>query len=84
MTITFFSIFLKIIQAVQPHIVAVELCRARVGILQLDEKVMFSYAKNIDYSEFLYYISTNFYINFTTTVVAVILYSNYCIVLLNL
>ncbi|XP_039302419.1 traB domain-containing protein isoform X2 [Solenopsis invicta] len=39
----------KIIQAVQPHIVAVELCRARVGILQLDEKVMFSYAKNIDY-----------------------------------
>ncbi|KYQ48492.1 TraB domain-containing protein [Trachymyrmex zeteki] len=39
----------KIIQAVQPHIVAVELCRARVGILQLDEKVLFGYAKNIDY-----------------------------------
>ncbi|KYN21895.1 Histone-lysine N-methyltransferase SETMAR [Trachymyrmex cornetzi] len=39
----------KIIQAVQPHIVAVELCRARVGILQLDEEVLFGYAKNIDY-----------------------------------
>lgn len=39
----------KIIQAVQPHIVVVELCRARVGILQLDEEVMFSYAKSIDY-----------------------------------
>ncbi|KAL6261147.1 hypothetical protein P5V15_008674 [Pogonomyrmex californicus] len=40
----------KIIQAVQPHIVVVELCRARVGILQLDEEVMFDYAKNINYS----------------------------------
>ncbi|XP_029178971.1 traB domain-containing protein isoform X2 [Nylanderia fulva] len=39
----------KVIQAVQPHIVVVELCRARVGILQLDEEVMFRYAKNIDY-----------------------------------
>ncbi|EGI59570.1 PREDICTED: traB domain-containing protein isoform X2 [Acromyrmex echinatior] len=39
----------KIIQAVQPHIVAVELCRARVGILQLDEEILFGYAKNIDY-----------------------------------
>lgn len=39
----------KIIQAVQPHIVVVELCRARAGILQLDEEAMFRYAKNIDY-----------------------------------
>ncbi|XP_070525297.1 traB domain-containing protein isoform X3 [Cardiocondyla obscurior] len=39
----------KVIQAVQPHVVVVELCRARVGILQLDEDVMFSYVKNIDY-----------------------------------
>ena len=39
----------KVIQAVQPHIVVVELCRARVGILQLDEEIMFRYAKNIDY-----------------------------------
>ncbi|XP_020277934.1 traB domain-containing protein isoform X2 [Pseudomyrmex gracilis] len=38
-----------IIQAVQPHIVVVELCRARLGILQLDEKVMFRYAQDIDY-----------------------------------
>lgn len=52
--ITFFFILLKVIQAVQPHIVVVELCRARVGILQLDEEVMFGYAKNIDYSEFLF------------------------------
>ncbi|KYM94944.1 PREDICTED: traB domain-containing protein [Cyphomyrmex costatus] len=39
----------KIIQAVQPHIVAVELCKARIGILKLDEEVLFDYAKNIDY-----------------------------------
>ncbi|KAL6431012.1 hypothetical protein ACFW04_007043 [Cataglyphis niger] len=39
----------KIIQAVQPHIVVVELCRSRVGILQLDEETMFRYAKNIDF-----------------------------------
>ncbi|XP_070157868.1 traB domain-containing protein isoform X3 [Polyergus mexicanus] len=39
----------KVIQAVQPHIVVVELCRARVGILQLDEEAMFRYAKNIDF-----------------------------------
>ena len=52
---------LKIIQAVQPHIVAVELCRARVGILQLDEEILFGYAKNIDYSEteFLYLYNTS-------------------------
>ncbi|XP_067203496.1 traB domain-containing protein isoform X2 [Linepithema humile] len=39
----------KIIQAVQPHVVVVELCRARIGIMQLDEEVMYRYAKNIDY-----------------------------------
>ncbi|XP_072761478.1 traB domain-containing protein isoform X2 [Anoplolepis gracilipes] len=39
----------KVIQAVQPHIVVVELCTARIGILQLDEEVMFRYAKDIDY-----------------------------------
>ncbi|EFN66316.1 TraB domain-containing protein [Camponotus floridanus] len=39
----------KVIQAVRPHIVVVELCRARVGILQLDEEVMFRYAKDIDF-----------------------------------
>ncbi|XP_014483603.1 PREDICTED: traB domain-containing protein isoform X2 [Dinoponera quadriceps] len=39
----------KIIQAVQPHIIVVELCKARVGILQLDEEAMFRYAKDISY-----------------------------------
>ncbi|XP_026829642.1 traB domain-containing protein-like [Ooceraea biroi] len=39
----------KIIQAVQPHVVAVELCKARVGILQLDEEALFSYTKDISY-----------------------------------
>ncbi|XP_035741070.1 traB domain-containing protein-like isoform X3 [Vespa mandarinia] len=38
----------KIIQAVQPHIVVVELCRARIGILQLDEQVMYHYAKHLN------------------------------------
>ncbi|KAK2586962.1 hypothetical protein KPH14_008488 [Odynerus spinipes] len=39
----------KIIQAVQPHIVVVELCRARVGILQLDEQVIYRYARNLSF-----------------------------------
>ncbi|KAF7385668.1 hypothetical protein HZH66_011510 [Vespula vulgaris] len=39
----------KIIQAVQPHIVVVELCRARIGILQLDEQVMYHYAKHLNF-----------------------------------
>ncbi|XP_032676585.1 traB domain-containing protein isoform X2 [Odontomachus brunneus] len=39
----------KIIQAVQPHIVVVELCRDRVGILQLDEEAMFHYSKDIGF-----------------------------------
>lgn len=50
-----FEIFflLQVIQAVQPHVIVVELCRARIGIMQLDEELMYRYAKNIDYSEFL-------------------------------
>ncbi|XP_019701255.2 traB domain-containing protein isoform X2 [Harpegnathos saltator] len=39
----------KIIQAVQPHIVVVELCKARVGILQLDEEAIFRCAKDLSY-----------------------------------
>lgn len=42
---------LQIIQAVQPHIVVVELCKARVGILQLDEEAMFRCAQDINYRE---------------------------------
>ncbi|RLU16515.1 hypothetical protein DMN91_010583 [Ooceraea biroi] len=44
-----FPTLLQIIQAVQPHVVAVELCKARVGILQLDEEALFSYTKDISY-----------------------------------
>ncbi|XP_043501897.1 traB domain-containing protein isoform X2 [Polistes fuscatus] len=39
----------KIIQAVQPHIVVVELCRARIGMLQLDEQVMYRYTKYLSF-----------------------------------
>ncbi|XP_049804298.1 traB domain-containing protein isoform X1 [Schistocerca nitens] len=41
----------KIIRAVQPHIVLVELCRARVNILQLDEKTILEEAKNINFEK---------------------------------
>ncbi|KAJ8866717.1 hypothetical protein PR048_032578 [Dryococelus australis] len=37
-----------IIRAVQPHVVLVELCQARVNILQLDEKTILEEAKNIN------------------------------------
>ncbi|KAG7197123.1 hypothetical protein KM043_007213 [Ampulex compressa] len=38
-----------IIQAVQPHTVVVELCKARIGILQLDEEVLYRYTKNLTF-----------------------------------
>ncbi|KAJ9591614.1 hypothetical protein L9F63_001828, partial [Diploptera punctata] len=41
----------KIIQAVQPHIVLVELCNSRVNILQLDEKTILEEAKNINFEK---------------------------------
>lgn len=41
----------KIIQAVQPHIVLVELCKARVNILQLDEKTILEEAKSINFEK---------------------------------
>lgn len=41
----------KIIQAVQPHVVLVELCKARVNILQLDEKTILEEAKNINFEK---------------------------------
>ncbi|XP_021916832.1 traB domain-containing protein isoform X2 [Zootermopsis nevadensis] len=41
----------KIIQAVQPHIVLVELCKSRVNILQLDEKTILEEAKNINFEK---------------------------------
>ncbi|XP_043266705.1 traB domain-containing protein isoform X2 [Venturia canescens] len=39
----------NIIQAVQPHIVMVELCKARVHILQLDEKTILQEAENLTF-----------------------------------
>ncbi|XP_076236589.1 traB domain-containing protein isoform X2 [Calliopsis andreniformis] len=47
-----------IIQAVQPHTVVVELCKARVGILQLDEKVMYNYAKELTYESIVETLKT--------------------------
>lgn len=43
------TFLLQIIQAVQPHIVLVELCKARVNILQLDEKTILEEAKSINF-----------------------------------
>ncbi|XP_046424212.1 traB domain-containing protein isoform X2 [Neodiprion fabricii] len=39
----------KMIQAVQPHIVMVELCKARVNILQLDEKTILEEAQKLSF-----------------------------------
>ncbi|XP_032454636.1 traB domain-containing protein isoform X2 [Nasonia vitripennis] len=41
----------KVIQAVQPHIVMVELCLDRVHVLQLDEETILEEAKNINFSK---------------------------------
>lgn len=41
----------KVIKAVQPHIVLVELCKSRVNILQLDEKTILEEAKNINFEK---------------------------------
>lgn len=38
----------RVIQAVQPHVVMVELCSSRINILQLDEKTLLEEAKNIN------------------------------------
>ncbi|XP_078041798.1 traB domain-containing protein isoform X2 [Augochlora pura] len=38
-----------IIQAVQPHIIVVELCRARAEIMQFSEEVILEYTKNLTY-----------------------------------
>ena len=40
--------FLQTIQAVQPDIVLVELCKSRVDILKYDEEFLLREAKNID------------------------------------
>ena len=40
--------FLQTIQAVQPDVVLVELCKSRVDILKYDEEFLLREAKNID------------------------------------
>ena len=42
----------QIIQTLKPDIVAVELCRGRVNILQLDEETLLKEAKSIDFEKF--------------------------------
>lgn len=48
-----------VIQAVQPHIVLVELCTSRITILQLDEKTLLEEAKNINMEKISYTIKQN-------------------------
>ncbi|XP_033337801.1 traB domain-containing protein isoform X2 [Megalopta genalis] len=38
-----------IIQAVQPHIIVVELCKARAQVMQFSEEVILEYTKNLTY-----------------------------------
>lgn len=47
-TTCFSIIFLQTIQAVQPDVVLVELCKSRVDILKYDEEFLLREAKNID------------------------------------
>ncbi|KAJ8668158.1 hypothetical protein QAD02_009821 [Eretmocerus hayati] len=41
----------RIIQAVQPHIIMVELCLDRIHVLQLDEETILEEAKNLSFSK---------------------------------
>ncbi|XP_014209792.1 traB domain-containing protein [Copidosoma floridanum] len=43
----------KVIQAVQPHIVMVELCKDRIHVLQLDEKTILEESKNLKMNKIL-------------------------------
>ncbi|XP_058800871.1 traB domain-containing protein isoform X2 [Phymastichus coffea] len=49
----------KIIQAVQPHTVLVELCLSRIHVLQLDEETILQEAKNLTLSKMMDVIKTN-------------------------
>nr|KAG5711365.1 hypothetical protein BaRGS_006062 [Batillaria attramentaria] len=42
----------KVIQAVQPEVVMVELCKSRINILELDEAMLLEEAKNINLEKF--------------------------------
>jgi len=48
MNIVNIFLFLQTIQAVQPDVVLVELCKSRVDILKYDEEFLLREAKNID------------------------------------
>ncbi|XP_034935634.1 traB domain-containing protein isoform X2 [Chelonus insularis] len=52
-----------IIQAVQPHIVMIELCKARVHVLQLDEKTILEEAKNLNLHKIRLLIKQNGFFN---------------------
>ncbi|KAL7305342.1 hypothetical protein TKK_0002470 [Trichogramma kaykai] len=49
----------KVIQAVRPHVVMVELCLDRIHVLQLDEETILEEAKNLDYSKAMDVIKKN-------------------------
>ncbi|XP_011495625.1 PREDICTED: traB domain-containing protein-like [Ceratosolen solmsi marchali] len=49
----------RIIQAVQPHIVMVELCRDRIHILELDEDALLKEAKSLDFNKIMYTLKEN-------------------------
>ncbi|XP_012288537.1 traB domain-containing protein isoform X2 [Orussus abietinus] len=49
----------KVIQMVQPHMVMVELCSARIHILQLDENTIMEQAKNISFQSIYNVIKQN-------------------------
>jgi pheromone shutdown protein TraB len=58
------TVLFQIIQAVQPHIVVVELCKSRVNILQLDEKTILEEAKNINFGMNLLLSITDYLTNY--------------------
>lgn len=45
-------IMYQVMQMIQPHIVFIELCKHRLGILQLDEERLLEESKNINYQKF--------------------------------
>ena len=54
---------LKVIQAVKPHIVVVELCPSRIHIMEVDEKFLKKEAENLNFAKMLNIIKQNGAIN---------------------
>lgn len=63
---------LQIIQAVQPHVVMVELCDARVHILQLDEQTILKEVESLNMRKFF---QLNSYIFLTLFITNIIFFS---------